>query len=154
MVLRCIRFARARGPQKMEFKVWLLTSRNVSSSVKHEAHWSLESYHVTRLIRELTTVKVKKICELLSTGFKFIVSRRLLIINIWTRVSLLSLVNSLYTLFIRISAQPRISAHLELASILKVEKVNKRPASNKRPSPPAPNQTQISAHRHPTQLSE
>ena len=121
MVLRCIRFAGARGPQKMEFKVWLLTSRNVPSSVKHEAHWSLGSYHVTRLIRELTTVKVKKICELLSTGFKFIVSRRLLIINIWTRVSLLSLVNSLYTLFIRISAQPRISAHLELASILKVE---------------------------------
>ena len=38
-----------------------------------------------------------------------------------------------YTVFIRISAQPRISAHLEQAPILKAEKVNKRPASNKRP---------------------
>ena len=37
------------------------------------------------------------------------------------------------TVFIRISAQPRISAHLEWAPILKAEKVNKRPASNKRP---------------------
>ena len=38
---------------------------------------------------------------------------------------------------------------------LKAEKVNnKRPASNKRPPPPPPNQTQISAHRHPTHLSE
>ena len=37
------------------------------------------------------------------------------------------------TVFIRISAQPRISAHLEQAPILKAEKVNKRPASNKRP---------------------
>ena len=60
------------------------------------------------------------------------------------------------TVFIRISAQPRISAHLEYAPILKVEKVNKRPASNKRPPPPPPppNQTQISAHLHPTHLSD
>ena len=28
------------------------------------------------------------------------------------------------------------------------------PASNKRPPPPPPNQTQISAHPHPTHLSE
>ena len=52
------------------------------------------------------------------------------------------------TVFIRISAQPLISAHLEEAPILKAEKVNKRP-----PLPP-PNQTQISAHPHPTHLSE
>ena len=42
------------------------------------------------------------------------------------------------TVFIRISAQPRISAHLEYAPILKAEKVNKRPASNKRPPQPHP----------------
>ena len=47
------------------------------------------------------------------------------------------------TIFIRISAQPRISPLLEWAPILKAEKVNKRP-----PLPP-PNQTQISAHPHP-----
>ena len=58
------------------------------------------------------------------------------------------------TVFIRISAEPRISAHLESAPILKAEKFNKRPASNKRPPPPPPNQTQISTHPHPTQLSE
>ena len=58
------------------------------------------------------------------------------------------------SVFIRISAQPQISAHLEKAPILKVEKVNKRPASNKRPPPPPPKQTQISAHPHPTHLSE
>ena len=52
------------------------------------------------------------------------------------------------------SAQPRISAHLEQAPILKAEKVNKRPASNKRPPPPPANQTQISAHPHPTHLRE
>ena len=57
------------------------------------------------------------------------------------------------TVFIRISAQPQISAHLE-APILKAEKVNKRPALNKRPPPSPPNQTQISAHPHPTHLSE
>ena len=58
------------------------------------------------------------------------------------------------TVFIRISSQPRISAHLEYAPILKAETVNKRPASNKRPPPPPPNQSQISAHPHPTYLSE
>ena len=60
------------------------------------------------------------------------------------------------TVFIRISAQPGISAHLEQAPILKAEKVNKRQASNKRPrAPPLPsNQTQISAHLHPTHLSD
>ena len=42
----------------------------------------------------------------------------------------------LYTVCIRISAQPRISAHLEYAPILKAEKVNKRPASNKHPPHP------------------
>ena len=40
------------------------------------------------------------------------------------------------TVFIRISAQPRISAHLEEVSILKAEKVNKRPASIKRSTNP------------------
>ena len=51
------------------------------------------------------------------------------------------------TVFIRISAQPRISAHLEKAPILKAEKVNKRPASNKRPPlpNPTPTQTEIGA---------
>ena len=39
----------------------------------------------------------------------------------------------LYTVCIRISAQPRISAHLEYVPILKAEKVNKRPALNKHP---------------------
>ena len=43
-----------------------------------------------------------------------------------------------YTVFIAISAQPRISAHLEKAPILKVEIVIKPPAPNKRPSPPPP----------------
>ena len=57
------------------------------------------------------------------------------------------------TVFIRISAQPRISAHLE-SPIRKAEKVNKRPASNKRPPPPPPKQTRISAHPHLTHLSE
>ena len=47
------------------------------------------------------------------------------------------------TVFIRISAQPRISAHLGWALILKAEKVNKRPP------PTPPNQTQISAHPTP-----
>ena len=37
----------------------------------------------------------------------------------------------IFTVCIRISAQPRISAHLEQALILKAEKVNKRSASNK-----------------------
>ena len=60
----------------------------------------------------------------------------------------------LLTVFIQISTQPRISAHFEKAPILKAEKVNERPASNKRPPPPPPNQTQISAHPHPTHLSE
>ena len=36
------------------------------------------------------------------------------------------------TVFIGISAKPRIGAHLEKAPILKTKKVNKRPASNKR----------------------
>ena len=52
------------------------------------------------------------------------------------------------TVFIRISAQPRISAHLKQAPIPKAEKVNKRPL------PPPHNHTQISAHPHPTHLSE
>ena len=43
-----------------------------------------------------------------------------------------------YTVFIAISAQPRISAHLEKAPILKVEIVIKPPATNKRPPPPPP----------------
>ena len=59
-----------------------------------------------------------------------------------------------FTVFILISAQPRISAHLEQAPIPKAEKVTKRPASNKRPTPPPHNQTQISAHPHATHLSE
>ena len=56
------------------------------------------------------------------------------------------------TVFIRISAKPRISAHLQQAPILKAEKFNKRPASNKHPPPPhlpspqTQTQTQISAH--------
>ena len=65
-----------------------------------------------------------------------------------------SLVRDSGSVFIRISAQPRISAHLEWAPILKAEKVNKRPASKKRPPPPPPRQTQIIAHPHPTHLSE
>ena len=40
------------------------------------------------------------------------------------------------TVFIQISAQPRISDHLEYVPILKAEKVNKRPASNKTPLHP------------------
>ena len=48
-----------------------------------------------------------------------------------------------YTVFIRISAQPRISVHPN------AEKVNKHPPSNKRPPPTPPNQTQISTHPTP-----
>ena len=59
-----------------------------------------------------------------------------------------AILKSLITIFIRISAQPRISAHLEWAPIPKAEKVNKRPP------PPPPNQTQISAHPYPTHLSK
>ena len=61
-------------------------------------------------------------------------------------------VRDMTTVFIRISAQPRISAHLEQAPILKAEKFNKRPASNKHPPPlhlpphQTQTQTQISGH--------
>ena len=59
-----------------------------------------------------------------------------------------------YTVFIAISAQPRISAHLEKAPILKAEIVIKRPASNKRPPHPLPLPIKISVHPHPTHLSD
>ena len=71
-----------------------------------------------------------------------------------TRLSLIVQVRG--TVFIRISAQPRISAHLERVPILKSEKVNKRPASNKRaPGTLSPSQSNsVSAHPHLTYLSD
>ena len=61
-----------------------------------------------------------------------------------------------YTVFIAISAQPRISAHLEKAPILKAEIVIKLPTPNKRPPPPPPHPIKISVHPHPhpTDLSD
>ena len=50
-----------------------------------------------------------------------------------------------YTVFIAVSAQPRISAHLEKAPILKAEIVIKRPP----PPPPPPNQNKRPPPPHP-----
>ena len=48
-----------------------------------------------------------------------------------------------------------LALNLDLAPILRAEKVNKRPASNKRSPHPLPSfLTQISAHPHPTHLSD
>ena len=59
-----------------------------------------------------------------------------------------------YTVFIAVSAQPRISAHLEKAPILKAEIVIKLPTPNKRPPPPPHLPIKISVHPHPTHLSD
>ena len=46
-----------------------------------------------------------------------------------------------------------LKVYIEVYCIYRIYS-NKCPTSNKRPPPPPPNQTQISAHPHPTHLSE